>query len=117
MPESDRELLEMAAKAAGMEYRWEQPRGAKQPPWLRARLPHDGDAFPVWNPLTDDGDAFRPAVKLQFALSIEHRVTLVHNGNGVYEEQAQDFGGDPYAATRRAIVRAAASLSKESPHA
>ena len=104
---NDRELLELAAKAAGIgdvdfdgcvagyyPYNFDMESG--EPEW--------------WNPLTDDGDALRLAVKLKFSLSIEGNVSLVHNGDGIFEEQAKDFGDDSYAATRRAIVRAAAAL-------
>ena len=57
MNETDRELLELAAKAAGIEYDFICPTGV-----------HCGDASTMrdyfWNPLTSDGDALRLAVKL-----------------------------------------------------
>jgi hypothetical protein len=53
-----------------------------------------------WNPLTDDGDALRLAVKLD--LSIDDACVI-------YSDGASD---DRYAATRRAIVRAAASIRR-----
>lgn len=89
--QSDRELLELAAKAAGMrlsdDHIWHE--GAGQ--WVR------------WNPLTDDGDALRLAVRLRINVAPEY----------VYEGPWLDGGSlrDPYAATRRAIVRAAAALA------
>ncbi len=98
-----RELLEMAAKAAGSGV-VATPSGA----WYEWY--NEGANGRPWNPLTDDGDALRLAVKLKFSLSIEGNVSLVHNGDGIFEEQAKDFGDDSYAATRRAIVRAAAAL-------
>ena len=58
-----------------------------------------------WNPLTDDGDALRLAVKLRI------NVEPVYVWHGPWTN-----GGtleDPYAATRRAIVRAAAEIGKE----
>ena len=54
---TDKELLELAAKAAGYEARWFGDvfcRDTKLEPY-----PWRG-----WNPLTDDGDALRLAVKL-----------------------------------------------------
>jgi hypothetical protein len=99
---TDKELLHAAAKAAGIDVGgWNSD--------LEALF---CDASYFWNPLADDGDALRLAVKLQFGLSIEGRVTLVHNRDGVYKEQSQDFNGDANAATRRAITRAAAALSE-----
>lgn len=54
-----------------------------------------------WNPLTDDGDALRLAVALD--LLFELKFSSMHS-----EELAA--GADPYEATRRAIVRAAAAM-------
>ncbi len=78
---TDRELLELAAKAVNG--------GAWHP------LTHDTPNG-VWNPLTDDGDALRLAVKLRIEVEAGWMV----------------FSEDPYAATRRAIVRAAAEIGR-----
>lgn len=105
---NDRELLEAAAKAAGIRVCW-----------------HGGDAVPrhmdrteppriYWNPLTDDGDALRLAVKLNIDIfsAIEARMCETDHGT-----TSEPEGDDPMAAQRRAIVRAAASLSsQEKPH-
>jgi hypothetical protein len=88
--ESDRELLEAAAKAAGKEHYGEYD--------AHAGLKTTGG---WWNPLTDDGDAFRLAVKcLPF-------YTLRYS-----REDWEKCGEDGYAATRRAIVRAAAEIGR-----
>lgn len=85
---TDRELLELAAKAAGVE-----------PYELHDRWGDCGGIEKAgWNPLTDDGDALRLAVKLKL---------WTHSGMGSHHNQ-----DDPYAATRRAIVRAAAEIGK-----
>ena len=94
---TDRELLELAAKAAGIEYDgctdWKEPS-------LRIIEPK----FKYWNPLTDDGDALRLAVKLG----------MMEVAEVLSYWLKQDFrSGDPYAATRRAIVRAAAEIGRE----
>ena len=69
-----------------------------------------------WNPLRHNGQALRLAVKL--------RMDIVHFESGVradvtsYDDCHEDNGSDPYAATRRAIVRAAAEIGrtqKETP--
>jgi hypothetical protein len=69
-----------------------------------------------WNPLTDDGDALRLAVKCGIKLELHplwvyaRAVVTRHEYMDISEGWAN--GGDPYAATRRAIVRAAAALDK-----
>lgn len=90
---TERELLELAAKAAGLDYRHEDGE-------IRY-----GDASMKWNPLTNDGAALRLAVKLR----IEVRPVYMWKG-------PWDDGGalqDPYAATRLAIVRAAAEIGRK----
>ena len=103
---TDRELLERAAKAAGYEY-------AKHGGYIVV------DGIPGnWNPLTDDGDALRLAVKLNLVVHPQEKCCYVY----LSPESLLGFSGvtalemnlgDPYAATRRAIVRAAAEIGKE----
>ena len=106
---TDRELLELAAKAAGIEVMdWYGDR-------YSCRNRFETDLF-GWNPLTDDGDALRLAVKL--ALHIEHRQIndtdfVIAYDTGNYHGWKSHYDQDPYAATRRAIVRAAAEIGKE----
>jgi hypothetical protein len=97
---TDRELLELAAKAADIQLRF-----------LFDLVPFsDGPRVGEWNPLTDDGDALRLAVKLG----------LFNGGPALHKAMASlIFSGgvatDPYAATRQAIVRAAAEIGKAMP--
>jgi hypothetical protein len=109
---SDRELLEKAAKAAGLD-RFDfdgHDEYCAEPAYI------DIDGFPVaWNPLTDDGDALRLAVKLR--LSISHTLfsaTAWTSGpeihDGVSASELVDEESRREAGTRRAIVRAAAAL-------
>ena len=96
---TDREYLELAAKAAGYE------------------MDVDGYFFrpgePTmleWSPLTDDGDALRLAVKLRLHVSVfADAIGIGTPGAGYVEDKWSD---DPYAATRRAIVRAAAEIGR-----
>jgi len=101
---TDRELLEDAAKAAGITC-WIHCFGV--PPYIGMRL-NDGS---IWNPLTDDGDALRLAVKLGLLIDTQY-----NNGVGVgsasFEEVWESTSVEPYAATRRAIVRAASEIGK-----
>lgn len=107
---SDRELLEAAARAAG----W-MPNGSWEwSPRAEAFRYRVGGDWVEWNPLTDDGDAFRLAVKLGMAVSVEFQVgsTSVLWGPPMGNVR-ESHGDDPYAATRRAIVRASAALNAE----
>lgn len=94
---TDRELLEMAAKAAGYKHHWHSD-----------GLLIDAQCGP-WNPLTDDGDALRLAVKLE----MDVMCASVRTDSGI--AITIEAGTDPYAATRLAIVRAAAAIGKEMP--
>lgn len=100
---TDRELLEMAAKAARYQY-------AKHGGYIVV------DGIPGnWNPLEDDGDALRLAAKLK--IDIEWQATNPFPEPRVEAYQRNDEGAyfcadeheDDY---RRAIVRAAAAIGK-----
>jgi hypothetical protein len=96
---TDRELLEAAAKAAGY---WSAEFNCA------ANLPR-----PDWNPLTDDGDALRLMVKLEIAINPWAGKTVCwHEDSKVINHEKHDCNDDPYAATRRAIVRAAAEIGR-----
>lgn len=104
---TDRELLELAAKAAGIEF------GARRFD-CGLSLTENGRhrSLPRWNPLTDDGDALRLAVKLGLDVWAHGPRTQAGNPKtGIMLEHEHYF--DPYAATRRVIVRAAAEIGKE----
>ena len=102
----DKELLTLAAKAAGIEILlWNNV-------FKNVTGSHPASnmfAFPIWNPLTDDGDALRLAVKLSIDLLFMPEQELVY-ADGTPEECR--FSDDPFAATRRAIVRAAAEIGR-----
>lgn len=104
--QEQRRLLELAAKAAGMKARY----FADHWPGLKVF----GDPRP-WSPLTDDGDALRLAVKLGIDVVISAsnpaRTAACPDIGCDYLEE--DHGTDPYAATRLAIVRAAAAIGEK----
>jgi hypothetical protein len=111
----DRELLELAAKAAGLPYI------KPLPEYNGSRGLEVGSENPMrcysWNPLTDDGDALRLAVKLSLTPTRESDRVWVRGTHGtftVFERYDKLRGGCPYDATRRAIVRAAAEIGKRS---
>lgn len=104
MNKTDRELLEAAAKAAGIKLRyWSESQESFNLALTEPRR--------WWNPLADDGDALRLAVRLSFTvnLCLTSQAAQV-GGVGTYVEI--DFDDDPYAATRRAIVRAATAMGE-----
>lgn len=106
---TERELLELAAKAAGLQLRWfSHLRHNGEDVW--PKVAHLGNV--VWDPLTDDGDALRLAVRLGMNVHV-----IRDDGTFVsrYEHEpviAEKRGADPCAATRRAIVRAAAEIGR-----
>jgi hypothetical protein len=102
---TDRELLENAAKAAGLTI--------KQSPFYPRDLVvvHDDGSQHYWDPLKDDGDAFR--------LMVELGMNVFKSGIKVYamdeeadSEMCEGREKDPYAATRRAITRTAADIGE-----
>jgi hypothetical protein len=103
----DRELLELAAKAAGI-----VPYGVNPWQWIRAH----------WNPLTDDGDAFRLAVKLRLDICFWDGFKQVSCRRNEHSDAHHLHGQVGYGAgadreptpdnVRRAIVRAAAEIAK-----
>lgn len=102
---TDKELLELAAKAAGISI---GPYYANHDAYLKE--PFQENIF--WNPLTDDGDALRLAVKLGLNPR-PYALDGTAECGGQYEIHHHGEVQDPYAATRRAIVRAAAKIGKE----
>jgi hypothetical protein len=110
MNETDRELLELAAKAAGIEYH-----AFVDDPLFGTGINIGEIDVPLWNPLTNDGDALRLAVKLNIGvMSAEYtgRTCAWLYCKGRAGEFFEPHGTDPQAAARRAIVRAAAEIGR-----
>ena len=108
---TDRELLKLAAKAANIEH------GADRLDCgLSITLPGGRHhSLPRWNPLEDDAAALRLAVKLNLKVYQAETAAIVHQRmSHSYVGEAYDENGmDKYAATRRAIVRAAAEIGRK----
>ena len=107
---TDRELIEAAAKAVGYTLVDHFDAHGEYWPWCKELADN-------WCPLTDDGDALRLAVKLGMRdyFYVEIQKTCVQTSfldphEEIFYEAFKDQ--DPYAATRRAIVRAAAELGR-----
>jgi hypothetical protein len=101
---TDRELLELAAKAAGIVSDG-------------CGTCFDMEREATWNPLENDGDALRLAVKLHIEIDYQApdyrpHWTTVATERSSFNHMASETGDDPYAATRRAIVRVAAEIGR-----
>lgn len=122
---TDRELLELAAKAywAGeiddvMSFHWDGQEAAIVYTHADNQDHNGNDVELLWNPLTDDGDALRLAVKLRLECMYEAtelgrchcQFWIASEG---FKQVAEQLNDDPYAATRRAITRAAAAIGEE----
>jgi len=111
---SDRELLELAARAAGYSFKWFKVKQWKK---MTIRIGqyssctgtievYGHDHSKPWNPLADDGDAFRLAVNL----NLLHGKVFRRSAAELHDEVS-----DIYSSTRRAIVIAAASIGESMP--
>lgn len=108
MEKTDRELLELAAKAAGVVVDYRRSADAYY-------YDNEETGREVWNPLADDGDALRLAVTLGMMIdNIERGYMAGHilATSGPSTAAYEPRNPDPYAATRRAIVRAAAVIGE-----
>lgn len=95
---NDKELLELAARAAGIDGDYSKRSNSIVHP--------DG----YWNPITDDGDALRLAAKLSIGLHWckSGRVYAHHDD----AEECESSREDRQANLRRAITRAAAEIGR-----
>lgn len=101
---NDHEMLEFAAKAAGIEYHV-------------GLIPVDGVSIITtegkkWNPLLDGDKALWLVVMLGIDIQIIHPRDSKELGRSRAGQMWELHDGNPWAATRRAIVRAAAEIGK-----
>ena len=106
MTNNDRELIERAATAAGITICAITSKGV-------AQGMNGACHVQFWNPLADDGDALRLAAKLGMSLYINDKYCIAEilsdsESQPIHEKEYCD-NGTKDAATRRAIVRAAAA--------
>jgi hypothetical protein len=116
---TDREMLELAAKAAGLKIDKTKHSGGGH--WncgfdAAGNAVLDWHNGTKWNPLVDDGDALRLAVRLGIQL-------LYSDFSGEAEakwdrgnSRIAEYGpGDPCATARLVVLRAAAEIGKAMP--
>jgi hypothetical protein len=111
---TDRELLELAAKAAGFDtIEWQDMEGWGEIRYGYSEAVWNGHNY--WNPLHDDADALRLAVVLRLPLdyaSMDGRTDFASVNIGDGDELWEPLAKDPCAAMRRVIVRAAAAIGE-----
>jgi len=127
---TDREMLEFAAKAAGYTLTWgekyllgDDEVDCSDIPYIKSNETDVSDAY--WNPLIDDGDALRLAVKLGIdfyegeddgkAAYAGYYAPRSNTRPQRFMVERHNDHADPYAATRLAITRAAAEIGRTMP--
>ncbi len=121
---TDRELMEKAAKAAKVKIVGPIEKYIVQPHaneigGFIVRNKFGGDS--TWNPLSNDSDALRLAVKLRMSVQVNDLSIVVYlpqSDTGETPAPIHEYPGEEHEAnhdicTRRAIVRAAAEIGKQ----
>ena len=104
---TDKQLLEYAAKAAGIPGKWDGEHNC---------FYEFSHAFQnPWNPLQDDGASLRLAVAIKAKITIGNAIIMVEVEAQGTPDIGQEFTDNPTAATRRAIIRTAAEIGKAMP--
>lgn len=112
---TDRELLELAAKAAGLRLHEKgNADRARYYPEVAALYAFDelGRINTGWNPLADDGDRYRLAKKLGISIDFNDCCAWKRLPD---HSLIQEFWGGDCGDEAHAVVRAAAEIGKEMP--
>jgi hypothetical protein len=108
---TDRELLELAAKAARLHHcGWDEEDQAIGAWFDDPRDKYEGGAWGDWNPLSDDAQALRLAVQLQLCLLPCDGAAVVETPRDYPDVSEPCTAETRLVAMRRAIVRAAAEI-------
>lgn len=108
---TDREMLELAAKAAG--YYFHGLRVGLDYENCFVSTTNDPDDWIIWDPRGDDGDALRLAVYLEFEIDITSTGVAVRTRCGLKVLVNKTEEPDLCAAARLAITRAAAEIGRQ----
>lgn len=106
---TDRELLELAAKAVGNGAQWDCPERGMMV------LTPDGNDTMTWNPLASDCDAMQLAIDLCFHMRADGGRSQIDRCMSEAALNSERQGAARLAAMRRAIVRAAAEIGRAMP--
>jgi hypothetical protein len=116
---TDKELLELAAKAYGLKGRYFDYEDKYGPIFGIEPI---GDSFKkfgitksYWNPLIDDGAALRLMVKLEIDILFYRKHVDACDNTKTQNVAREDFNSDKNASVRLAIVRAAAEIGRAMP--
>lgn len=107
---TDRELLELAAKAAGYEYFHDGCEGIANIPMIKVN-----GTFKVWMPLSSGSDALSLAgfLKMRIEFHVRHPFVAVFIGTeSTFLKIEEKIGEDTMLSACRAIVRSAAETGK-----
>lgn len=106
--DQDRELLELAALAAGIEGEWMSF-------WGSSGIAPDDPNTRMWNPLLDGGDCARMESKIRLGVHWYDGHVFVRSSDWkhIATEHFADHDGDSHSARLRASVRAAAAIGSE----
>ncbi|CAE6900105.1 hypothetical protein [Paraburkholderia domus] len=104
MTPEDKELLGRAALIAGAVMTDYSDRTRDH--WM---IRHADDTWRPWNPLEDDGDALRLANRLRISITMYNEGVTTRHFSRVTRTLGSEIGRED-AATRRAIVTAAAAM-------
>lgn len=108
---TDRELLEFAAKGARLKGSWNREVACIR--LLPGKKTPYGMVYSYWDPLSDGDAALRLAANLGLSISTFGQVDVTSPDDLICcIELPEEHAGDVHAATRRAIVRAAAEIGK-----
>lgn len=110
---TDHELLKLAAIAVGHGIEFTTDTDGRQRCWFENRF-----TCIAWEPLNNDGDALRLAVKLRIKFRYNEALGQALAWTGGYPDfeakaNIEDCGRDENACARRAIVRAAAEIGRQ----
>jgi hypothetical protein len=105
---TDQELLKHAARVSGAKMTDYSDRTPDH--WI---IEHAPGQWRAWNPLNDDGDAFRlmAETKIRWGFVTNNHLEAAAPNQHAAREQVAN--GDRFAALRRAIVRAAATIDAD----
>lgn len=104
---TDRELLELAAKTAGLNFRFSYDRPVVSKSSVKDEANYEVAAWENWNPLTDEGDRYRLLKALKMGIDFDAQSVIYTLDGYVCEESFREDGDDA-----RAVLRAAAEIGR-----